>query len=347
MNKKKILIFMLVILTAVSTKVLAGSQTYTVMKGDTLYRIGKNYGVDWKEIQRENKIKNVYRLQIGTVLTIPETGLGTNVEKVSSKPSYDSERIMIQNGDHQIPAIITIPEGNGPFPAVVMLHGTGSNKDEAGNGYVEMAKTFADHNIASIRFDFIGNGESQEDYIHYNFKTAKDDCQAVTKYLMDQKKIDKKRIGIMGWSQGGTIALLAAAENNTYRSVLTWAGAIDLASMNTDENYAIAKEQGYYPLEFDWRDPLKLGLEWFEDVRNTDLKEELGKIEVPILAIHGSEDNVVDPKVGDIIVKAAGNKNSKKKIIKGADHTFNIFTEDKEKFEKLETLTKDWFEQTL
>ena len=48
---------------------------------------------------------------------------------------YTEEDIFIDAGDHQIPATVTIPVGEGKFPFVVMLHGNGSTRHEAVNAY--------------------------------------------------------------------------------------------------------------------------------------------------------------------------------------------------------------------
>lgn len=89
---------------------------------------------------------------------------------------------------------------------------------------------------ASIRIDFIGNGDSTEDDINYNFVTATSDANAAADYLANLNVVD----GVMGWSQGGTIALLAAGHNRSFQSVVTWAGAPDLRSIGTEDNYEIA-----------------------------------------------------------------------------------------------------------
>jgi 2',3'-cyclic-nucleotide 2'-phosphodiesterase/3'-nucleotidase len=47
------------------------SKMYVIKKGDTLYRIGIKFGVDWKTIAHLNGITNVYRLQIGQKIMIP------------------------------------------------------------------------------------------------------------------------------------------------------------------------------------------------------------------------------------------------------------------------------------
>ncbi|HDP77640.1 MAG TPA: alpha/beta fold hydrolase, partial [Mesotoga infera] len=188
-----------ILVLLLGTMLLAAETEYTVVKGDTLWEIAKAYDVDWKEIAELNGITDEYALQVGTVLKIPA--------------AYTEISVMIPNIDHDIPAVICIPEGDGPFPIVVMLHGTGSDKSEAGGGYLLAAPALAEAGIASVRFDFIGNGESTADYIDYNFTSAVDDTNIAFAYAASLPRIDGHRAGIMGWSQGGTIALLAAGQN--------------------------------------------------------------------------------------------------------------------------------------
>jgi dipeptidyl aminopeptidase/acylaminoacyl peptidase len=74
--------------------------------------------------------------------------------------------------------------------------------------------------------------------------------------------IDANKLAVMGWSQGGTNALLAAAAYpGTFKAVVTWAGALDLTTMfdNFDAAYETAKTTGSYEMTFDWRDSLPVG----------------------------------------------------------------------------------------
>lgn len=330
--KIKFLPLLLAMIVLFVTSAFATKQ-YTVVKGDTLWSIARRYGVDWTEIASFNGIENEYSLKVGTILKIPH--------------SFSEQTVLITNGDHEIPAVVCMPDGDGPFPAVVMLHGTGSNKDEAGGGYLLTAPALAKAGIASIRFDFIGNGDSKADYINYNFTSAVSDTNAAFDYMAGLKSIDPNRIGVMGWSQGGTIAMLAAGHNRSFRSVVCWAGAPDLKLIGTAENYEIAKANGYYELTFDWRPSLKLGLQWFEEVYNTDVLQVFSNSSAPVLAINGAMDTVVDPVNAQRIVDASSNKNSRVLLIEGADHTFNIFTGDMTAFNKLIAATVDWFADTL
>jgi pimeloyl-ACP methyl ester carboxylesterase len=141
--------------------------------------------------------------------------------------------------------------------------------------------------------------------------------------------------------------MLAAGHNRSFQSVVTWAGAPDLTSVGNEENYETAKEDGYYNLTFEWREPLKLGLQWFNEVYSTDVLEVFSYSDAPVLAINGANDTTVDPENANKIVEASSNEKSKTLFIENADHTFNIFTGDMTAFNELISATVEWFDETL
>ena len=252
-------------------------------------------------------------------------------------PAYTEETVSIEVPEtdgipaHTIPAIVTLPAGEGPFPAVVMLHGTGSDKHEAGTGYDQAAPALAEAGIATIRFDFMGNGDSTASYTDYCYTSANLDAKAAADYMAGLEAVDGEKIGIMGWSQGGTNALLAAAAYpETFQAVVTWSGAPTLDGSTLfaegfDAAYETAQAQGSYTMTFDWRDPLEVGLRWFQEVAGTDVLAETAKITAPVLAINGDLDTTVTPDNADAIAQAA--PNGQVLMIQGADHTYNVFTE--------------------
>lgn len=256
------------------------------------------------------------------------------------------EDVVIQGKDRPIPATITLPEGEGPFPFVVMFHGTGSNRHEAGNGYDLLAPKLAEAGIASARFDFAGNGDSTVDYLEYTPSSGMQDGLDVIAHMRGLDAIADDRLGLLGWSQGGLVAMLTAARSPDVKSLVTWAGVLDMSNYAADQ-YEEAKANGSTELTFDWREPLNLSIEWFDEVRALDLAAELANYKGALLAINGSVDDVVLPEVADDIVAAGGGNNKQKSIIEGADHTYNIFTGDMAAFDELIDLTLTWFEDTL
>lgn len=268
-----------------------------------------------------------------------------------AEEAYTETVVSIPNGDHDVPATVCIPNGEGKFPAVVMLHGTGSSRDEAGDGYKVAAPVLAEkYGIATIRIDFMGSGESTADYMGYTFDSAVSDAVAAAEYMKTLDSIDGEHIGVMGWSQGGTDALLSAARApEVFSSVVTWAGAPDLSDMLPDELYEQAKANGFFVMEFDWRTPLNVSLQWCEDVKNVDVLAEFAAgYAGPVLAIHGEQDTTVDPEWSNKIVAASTNAASRTFFIEGMDHTFNVFSGEEYKSLYIAVdATGEFFAQTL
>lgn len=279
---------------------------------------------------------------------------GQTIEESENTGAQESGNFTVENIElledgYKIPAVVTLPaDSQGPVPVVVMLHGTASNKDEAGNGYVYMSELLAENGIGSVRFDFAGSGDSDRDYQLYTIEGAVDDTEEILDYIEENKDIfDENRIGLMGWSQGGYIAMLAAEENDEIKSLVTWAGTTDMSDMVTDEEYQTAKADGFFVRQYDWRDDTKVSLEWIEQAKSINVIDEFKDYTGPVLAINGANDDVVNPEEANLIVGASSNPQSKVEIVEGADHTFNIFTGDLTQFEQTEKLTLDWFKDTL
>ena len=258
----------------------------------------------------------------------------TYVETVVSIPVAAQDGIPA----HEIPATLTLPVSaskDAKVPGVVMLHGTGSNRDEAGMGYALAAPRMAADGIATLRIDFMGNGGSTASYRDYNYTSAVIDAKAAADYLAGLETVDGGNLGVMGWSQGGTDALLAAeAHPDTFQAVVTWSGALELngaslfAGTSFEDAYAQAKKEGFYTMTFDWREPLELGERWFQEVAETNILKVTADIKAPILAINGKDDTTVTPDNAEKIVKAAANADSQLLLVDNCDHTYNVFSGD-------------------
>jgi dipeptidyl aminopeptidase/acylaminoacyl peptidase len=256
-------------------------------------------------------------------------------------------KAMVPNGDHDIPVVITMPIGVGDVPAVVMMHGTGSDKDEAGKAFLHLAPMMAEAGMAAVRFDFPGNGESTASYELYSNTTAVSDAEAVAVFVAGLSGIDGDRIGVMGWSQGGTDALLAAGMSDTFSSVLTWSAALHLEDMATPKMRQEAEKWGYTMLTFDWRTPLKLGKQWIDEAIDMDVLSYVENIVVPIGSIHGTADETVPYSDSVQVQEAATDGRSTLMPIEGADHLYGVFSDDPRLFELLAKKTIDWFVATL
>src|SRR3954449_9612942 len=111
---------------------------------------------------------------------------------------------------------LDLPPGNGPFPAVVMGHGSGRTT----RGQLAWAAArFTRLGFAVLRFDKRGVGESTGTYVFVGTKDSPwvfpqlaSDIAAGVRFLRTRPEIDPRRIGLAGMSQAGWILPYAARE---------------------------------------------------------------------------------------------------------------------------------------
>lgn len=109
---------------------------------------------------------------------------------------------------------LTLPPGAGPFPAVVLIAGSGPNdRDETIFGhkpFLLLADTLTRRGIAVLRYDKRGIGQSTGNYAVATTADFSSDAQAAVVFLKTQAAINPKKIGLLGHSEGGVIAPMVA-----------------------------------------------------------------------------------------------------------------------------------------
>lgn len=114
---------------------------------------------------------------------------------------------------------LTIPNGRGPFPAVVLVCGSGPHDRNGGGGawkpFLVIADHFARHGIATIRYDKRGVAQSTGSYSASTSLDFADDAEAAVRFLATRREIDRNRIGIVGHSEGGMIAPMVAIRSTS------------------------------------------------------------------------------------------------------------------------------------
>jgi pimeloyl-ACP methyl ester carboxylesterase len=150
----------------------------------------------------------------------PPTGLRWHeVDDTGQKGSrIQFEEILspIPAGELVLWSKLVLPLGGGPFPVVVLVHGSG--KASAVDTYF-MHYMFAAHGIATLVYDKRGTGKSTGKF-NQNFHLLSDDTVAVVEWLRTRPEIDPNLIHLSGYSQGGWIAPLAASKIDGIRSLL-------------------------------------------------------------------------------------------------------------------------------
>jgi pimeloyl-ACP methyl ester carboxylesterase len=141
---------------------------------------------------------------------------------------YRAEEVIYTNGPITLAGTLTLPEGKGPFPAVLLVSGSGAqNRDEEIFGhkpFLVLADFLTRAGIAVLRVDDRGVGGSSGSLGESTTLDLTQDALAGVKYLRQRPEIDPRRVGILGHSEGGIIAPLAASQSKEVAFIIMLAG---------------------------------------------------------------------------------------------------------------------------
>jgi dipeptidyl aminopeptidase/acylaminoacyl peptidase len=142
---------------------------------------------------------------------------------------YRSEDVTFAGpGGITLAGTLTMPQGAGPFQAVVLVHGSGPlDPDEALAGhrpFFVLADWLTRHGVAVLRSDKRGVGKSTGNYATATSLDFAADVHAGLTWLRAQPNIDPRKIGIIGHSEGGMIAPMLASRDAGISFIVLMAG---------------------------------------------------------------------------------------------------------------------------
>ena len=184
------------------------------------------------------------------------------------------QSVVIYNQGRKIFANFYLPyEG---APCIVMSHGLESSKD--GDKWLVLAPRFYDAGFASLRFSYSGCGEGEEksegEFEDTTLTGRVSDYRAAIDFLY-QTGIEAIRLGVVGSSFGGTVALVARDDRIKAMIALATPYSIPLPSQ---EELGHIKDKGYFGLESGRR----LRIDFFDDLGQYNILGEVGKIHCPL-----------------------------------------------------------------
>lgn len=262
-------------------------------------------------------------------------------------PAIPAETIVdVGNG---IVGVLNQPAGAEKAPAVLMLHGFGSSKDEVGNMYKNLAAALAEKGVASLRIDFRGYGKSDGDTGASSVDTMVEDARTAYEYLKTVPWIDPKRIGVIGFSLGGGIAIIDAAQHpDAYKSMVTWSSVgemtEDFVASLGQEAFDTAAAKGVVGLDLGWR-TIVLKKDFFDSLGRYDLAALAGEYPGAYLGIAGDQDFSAAYVQG--FVDSVKGSPKEAWIIPGGDHIYGVLTDDQTMANSVIQRTAEWFAKTL
>lgn len=254
------------------------------------------------------------------------------VAKAAPKP-YKEEVFTCSHHGISLAGTLTIPQGKGPFPAVVLVAGSGAlDRDETILGHKPfkvLADSLTRRGIVVARYDKRGVGKSS---IATGYETTNDyatDAHAVLQHLQSLTHVvDSHRLGMIGHSEGGSITIMQAAEGGLDFAILMAAPAVKGKELMIKQNEWIVKLQGMpwtaqrsqqvtdiftaidtssapanlktqlnemaQAIPFLQAQIPALTSPWYINFVKTDPTQNLQRIECPVLALNGEWDAQVD-----------------------------------------------------
>ncbi|MBZ0295553.1 MAG: alpha/beta fold hydrolase [Anaerolineae bacterium] len=165
---------------------------------------------------------------------------------------YTAEDVTFENGDVTLAGTLTLPEGEGPYPAIVLISGSGPQDRDESLEPVASIKPFrliADYltqeGIAVLRYDDRGVARSTGDFSAATSADFATDAEAAVNYLAGRDDINSDQIGILGHSEGGAIAPVVANNADVAFIVSLSGSVVNGRDVLIEQNRRIYQSMGY------------------------------------------------------------------------------------------------------
>lgn len=154
------------------------------------------------------------------------------------------EDVRYPSGELNLAALLLLPPGPGPYPAAVIIQGSGPS-DRSNQWSRDISEMLVGHGLAVLLTDKRGSGASEGDWRVAGFDELAGDALAGVAYLRGRSDIVSDRIGLVGLSQGGWIAPVAAVRGDIAFVVNVSGASVGFAEQSFQEMANTTRQAGF------------------------------------------------------------------------------------------------------
>lgn len=245
-----------------------------------------------------------------------------------------------------VPGRLVLPDGQPPHGAVLLLHGFNSHMDEVGDMYADLAQDLAARGIASLRFDFSGEGPQAHYVVTSTYGSRVREAEQA--YALLRARVPKVPMGVQGFSLGGLISMaIAEAHPDWFTVMVLWSAAASMR-MDSDPAGAAAVREALATgrsVLHSWTD-ITLTREFLVSYIGIDVGADLSKYPGSLLTIRGSDDHL--PSHDREWLASTPSNDDEFVLIGGADHIYHVLDTPRPDYgARVRRLTTDWFAARL
>lgn len=256
-------------------------------------------------------------------------------------------------------------EGTREAPTIIIMHGFKGFKDwgffpnlasrMTASGYATVCFNFARNGIGSDLKNFTELDKFAENTYSHELADVEIVLEAIRTGDIGKNIIDTERLGLMGHSRGGAIAVMTARNHqDAFQALVTWSSISNLFRYS-DDQIKQWDSKGYIEIEnARTNQMMRINKTFWEDLNKNKKRYNLLKatedIEIPSLFVHGDQDTSVPYSESEELLENCSAYSKRIELIEGANHTFGIkhpFVNDTIEYETACTLTEHWFDNNL
>ena len=221
---------------------------------------------------------------------------------------YEDVHFSSRGGDAELSGWFIPPEtvSHTPEPIasgnswIAMVNGDNTSRSDSKIGTMRIARELHRHGFGVLMLDLRGRGDSPTELSSSGY-FERLDLQGASDFLVS-RGVDSSRIGVLGFSLGGVVALLAGSNPNTYGAVVSDSAFADLGLMFKHSMTRLKRPlRAWLPgMEFMARTLYRI------DVREISPARAIAQSDTPVLIIHGEEDSEVPVEHARLLGRAIG-----------------------------------------